>query len=487
MQPQDQNQPNVNDTSQDNQPTEMPGAQPSPGAQTLVIEEALNVAPFVPTEPAQSVNAQYGDQPSLPELPPVPIERPIESAQPVVEQQYFAPAPVVDNVAVVNPAPAMALTPLAKTPKPKMKNLKMWIIIASAVVFLFGGTASVYGFWYSNPKKVVTDGITNLFFVKTAVYEGDITVDGGTYKVSVNATANQGEVAGSFAATTSIDYSGNKYNLDGSIIYDKNGDIYFKIGQLDSIYQQFKTTFNNSTIDKLVAKIDNKWIRISNDDISSISSDYTKTKTCVSDAMNKYKEDKSAISEISTLYSNNSFINIDKELGQKDGSFGYEIKIDNKAVKTFADGFKNTKLYSSLSSCGDSTIDIGSYIDDAGSGSIDNGGTGTVSLWVDMWSHKITKVAYHGQTEGTSYSPKVTMDAILKTDFDKVVNIDSPTDYISLKDLMSDISDIFSEVLSLSSLEPVSLSDDSAITTISPDLNCSDATDGFGASYTSCN
>ena len=192
----------------------------------------------------------------------------------------------------------------------------------------------------------------------------------------------------------------------------------------------------SKAIDKLVKKIDGVWIKISSDDLKQYSEEYSVTQKCFNDTINKFKNDKESNSEITELYRNNQFIIIDKELGQKDGSFGYEMTNNNTVLKKFIIGLIDTKIYKALHDCDKSFIikpnDI--KIDEL---VINNDSNAKVELWIDVWSHQITKMYASGK-DGTT-----TITTTILPKFNETVSIKAPESSISLTELMTSVGELF--------------------------------------------
>jgi hypothetical protein len=309
-------------------------------------------------------------------------------------------------------------------------------------VILAGGSAFAYNA-YQNPQKVISDSIINAFTSKTSIYTGTLNVDNKDVKVGVNITSKLAGATGSLDADLTITASGKTYKISGSGLVDKSGDLYFKVDHLAGIIAEAKTSLGiaqssatSTAIDKLVAKIDGTWIKVSSNDLKQYSEDTATSKTCINDTVKKFKDDKSAINEVTDLYTKNPFVLVDKDLGQVNGSFGYQLKESGSNLKTFLDGLKNTKIYKSLHDC-DKTF----VIDTKGMSTKDEvDKNGTIKLWVDVWSHQITKIELSGKDSGTTSS------ATVLPKFNQNVTITAPTSSITLTQLQSYIQDLFTSM-----------------------------------------
>jgi len=392
-----------------------------------------------------------------PTFTPVQSE-PIMTPTPVQDgpMTSFAPNPFANPEPAINPEQARVpeginLTlqpemPIISSEKPKWFKQKKFIIGVLTVVLIAligGGSAFAYVSYYQNPQKVISDSVINAITAKTAIYTGNLNVDNENVKVGVNITSKLSGATGSLDADLTVTASGKTYKISGSGLVDKSGDLYFKVDHLAGIITEAKTTIgilpNSATstaIDKLVAKIDGTWIKVSSSDLKQYSEDTATSKTCINDTVKKFKDDKAAMAEVTDLYTKNPFVLVDKNLGQVNGSFGYQLKGSNSNLKTFLDGLKNTKIYKSLHDC-DKTF----VIDTKGMSTKDEvDKKNTFKLWVDVWSHQITKIELNGNDSGTTSS------ATILPKFNQEVTISAPATSITLTQLQTYIQDLFTSL-----------------------------------------
>lgn len=372
----------------------------------------------------------------------------------------FAPNPVIVPEPAVNPEQAripegtnlspQPIVPELNTEKPKwFKNKKILVglVVAVMLVVVGGGSAFAYVSYYQNPQKVLSDSIVNAVTSKTSIYTGTIDVTSSDMKLKIDITSKLAAPAGSLDAKVTVTAQNKTYSVSGSGLVDKSGDVYFKVSGLAGIVSEAKTSLGitqsssiSIAIDKLVAKIDGVWVKISSKDLKQYSDSTATTKDCLNSTINKYKDDKAAIAEVTDLYQKNPFLVINKDLGQVDGSFGYEIKGDNKASISFVKGFKDTKIYKSLHAC-DSSFTIYDNYKNADTFT-DSNNNGTFKIWVSVWSHQITKVELSGKDSGT------TAAATILPKFNQTVTITAPAKSISLTQLQSYIQDLFTSMYS---------------------------------------
>ncbi len=410
-----------------------------PGVE-VVAEKPIEVA-TVPTVPAQTTPmAEANIQDSV-----IPVvEAPAVAASTTIENQ--TPAQAAPNL--VNPIVQQAPVSGLSTPAVKKGIFKfitpLLALSVGAVIILGGASYSAYA-WYQNPQKVVTDSLWSLITTKSGSVVGTLSleVDGGS-KISIDISAKKNSEANSGDYRIKFTNGEKSYAFSAGSIVKNSGDVYLKVADADSIVNELKSTLDLSddsdlvvAIDKFVKKVDGTWIKITNSELKEYSDEVSKSQQCLTDAVKKYENDKTAISEIETLYSKNQFVVIDKELGQKDGNFGYSVKVDEKLVKSFAEGLQNTAIYKNLHECDDTyTIDP-SEITDKMEVSDDSKTTGSLNLWINSWSHKIARIEAEAKSETST----------IKSAFDikyEETLIADPSSPMSIKELKTNIDDLMS-------------------------------------------
>jgi flagellar basal body-associated protein FliL len=376
------------------------------------------------------------ESPVVPDEPVEPTETPFPPTLPTENENTREVAQTISSYSD-NIAPVSSMSP--KTPSKKSKKpLMIGIIIAAVLVVLGGGSALAYTL-YETPQKVLTDAIVGLVTAKTSTYTGTIAIDSSGTKAQVELTAKSAAAAGSLTAKITLTVSGETYTLTGDGVSTSSGDLYIKLSNLNNIATIIKAQAGasaDSLIDSLQAKVDGKWIKISASDLSSFSTDASKVQTCYSSTLDKYKNDTSATKQITDLYSKYPFITVEKNLSIESGSIGYQLGSDKTALKSFTNGLSSTAIYKSLHDC-DRTFTI----DDSTLSSTDTStGIGTLQVWIGQWSHQLTKVVVHSNSDGS------TLDATINSTFNQTVTVDTPANSITLAQLESDITGILKSV-----------------------------------------
>lgn len=406
-------------------------------------EDKNQYTPFTPPQPSPAP----ADQPQPQSYQPQPVvQYPVETEQlaaveqeaPTQSQQFFASPAVGEQPATETPAPMMASQTQPKAPNKKKKFI-IGGIIAGAVLLLGGGTYAAYALWYQNPEKVLTDAVSNLIRAKTATYSGTLAMDTKDVKVRVVFDGKQAsELNGEGNAKITLTSQGKDFVVNGSALVDKDGNLFFKVGNLKTILDDVlkQSGMTSSPFDELVAKIDNKWIRVSADDLAEYDKDAGKAQTCLTDTMKKIQNDKAVHDSLVKAYENNKFVVIDSSLPGRTingvDSMGYKLSLNNEAAKKFAEAVNEMQFMKDLQKC-DSSFE--SFKLDASDMKSSTGTTSTetVEVSVSRWSHEFTQLKVTGKDDDASG------EFILEPIFGKDVTVAAPTDFMTLKELQAEI------------------------------------------------
>jgi hypothetical protein len=406
-------------------------------------EDKNQYTPFTPPQPSPTP----ADQPQPQSYQPQPaVQYPVETEQlaaveqeaPTQSQQFVASPAVGEQPATETPAPMMASQTQPKAPNKKKKFI-IGGIIAGAVLLLGGGTYAAYALWYQNPEKVLTDAVSNVIRAKTATYSGTLAMDTKDVKVRVVFDGKQAsDLNGEGNAKITLTSQGKDFVVNGSALVDKDSNLFFKVGNLKTILDDVlkQSGMTSSPFDELVAKIDNKWIRVSADDLAEYDKDAGKAQACLTDTMKKIQNDKAVHDSLVKAYENNKFVVIDSSLPGRTingvDTMGYKLSLNNEAAKKFAEAVNEMQFMKDLQKCDSSfesfKLDASDIKSTTGSTS-----TETVEVSVSRWSHEFTQLKVTGKDDDASG------EFILEPIFGKDVTVAAPTDFMTLKELQAEI------------------------------------------------
>jgi hypothetical protein len=367
--------------------------------------------PYPDAEPASSPQAQ-------PENDMWQSPRPATTELPAEEDRQFIP-----------PNAAMP-------PQKKSKKKLVAIIIAVVVVLLGAGAALAYNFWFQNPDRVVTDGVMNALRAKTMTFEGVYEGGGETKgRLTLNGKLSDkgtGSVDASLKFSSKDPTTTTEISIDGAGVLDDKGDLYLKVKNFDDVINQQIGTDETSperkkVLDDFTAKINDKWIKLSSDGLRQFSEGMAKSQKCLQDSVKKIQEDNKLSSELVSLYEKHRFVTVKEKLGSKDGSLGYLLESNNAAAKEFAKGFKETQAYKDMHACDESfTVDENTFTTEA-----NNDEETRAELWIERWSHQITKFSVDSTNKKTSEKNTFILEPV----FNQPVTIETPKDAMSTEEL----------------------------------------------------
>lgn len=368
-------------------------------------------------------------------------ERPRNDPQPDRSVPYAFNADREDiaktNTSEVTPTPGTAVK--------KKKGLIITLILAALVML---GLGLAYVYWYQNPNKVVSDAVVNALAADSLTYTGTVTTAGET-KMVVTLNGGAAMEGGSVNAKFAFDVDGKKYTLDGNGIIDEKSDLYVKVQNIDGLVNNYRRAMpaeSHGLFDKIIDKIDDKWIKISSEDVKSYSAELANIQKCTAELAKKMQTDKKIESELMDLYKKHPFVTIDKNLGAKNGSLGYVLSFNQDIAKEFAKEYKKSSLYDFMVKCDDSFAIkdddvLEQYKDEVST-------KANVELWVDRWTHQITKLSIKDESESG------TTNIAFEPKFNRPVSIVTPSDSITIEQLQNDIQSLLQSTQSSPAAAP---------------------------------
>ena len=121
-----------------------------------------------------------------------------------------------------------------------------------------------------------------------------------------------------------------------------------------------------------------------------------------------------------------------------------KLIVENSFISYFK---KSTEIYKDLKECGLSNT--ASEATDSVSSSSASGSYKAVSkLWIDKWSHQITK--YEMNASSKSGYTTTDVDLTMSTKFNEQVTISEPKDFVTLEELKSNIQEVMMSMYSSS-------------------------------------
>lgn len=376
-----------------------------------------------------------------------PSTLPVNDGSAPVETQA---APIPDFATQADAIDAMP-SPYVQTAKPAKRSKRGLLIgIAAGLLLLGGGGVAAYNYWYQNPQKVITDAVINMFKAEsftldgTFAMEGDFGDDVPFSKMIVAVDSKSTKTEGLMNAKLTLESEDKTNEFSGSAVVDDEYNVYFKVNDVQEIVDELLEDYGDGTelppaATRFIEKIDGQWIRLGREDLDEYDDELAKEQECFSDVYKKYENDNSAQQQIAEAYRNNQFIVIEEKLGSKDGNLGYLIDGDGAKFKDFVKAIEQIDLFKDLVKCDDSfefdADDIDFSSDD------DSDVEGRLELWISRFGHELR------QTKITASDDEFAIEMIINTRFNEVIEVETPEKFITVKELIEDIEDMYAEIV----------------------------------------
>lgn len=303
------------------------------------------------------------------------------------------------------------------TKKRKKKNIALFSVLGVLALLLILGLV-LYFVWYQNPRKVVGDMMSNALWSKApAKYNMTSTVTSKDATIKLTGQGAGAMLTGSqvnMKADISVKVQGQPINaaLNVDTVIDKDLNLYMKLKDARQTATKIEDAFFETSpemksltpeqkvearkmvasyVDPIVNKLDNQWVKVTKDDLKQIDPKLEKLQPCIAETANMFVNDGEVKNQLTSAYTKNEFVKVEKELGNKNGSIGYTLGIDKEKAKKFSEATKDSKIAKKVQEC---VEQMGGSSDRTSKNMKDQAddATSEVNVWVDQWSHKLTRV-----------------------------------------------------------------------------------------------
>lgn len=331
-----------------------------------------------------------------------------------------------------------------KSSKQAIKNKGVTLATIAVIVLLV--VVVVLGLLFmQSPEKQIASGFANLVDTKTLGVDGSVTSASSNVKTQISiAGVTDKRVADSRVLFSLQAGAAEKFGTKAQVIVADDGTPYAKVDdprQLITAYGKFVLGVipvtslkgldatqrkavedgiaKNSAL--LADKLGNKWIKLDSNSLAAGGG--TGDLGCYVSFARKLEEDAGARKQLSGAFKKSQFFTVGKKLDRDGAAQGYRVGIDQAKIKDFKDSVADNAAVKSLGSCGTDILTFGAT---------DNINDQTADIWVDRLSSRITRIKYtKQQSEGST----VAVD--IKFSYDKSVQVVTPTDVVSMKELIS--------------------------------------------------
>lgn len=329
------------------------------------------------------------------------------------------------NTAATMPRP----TPSLRIRKVSRKKWFKFMLTGIIVLTIIGG-ALAYNLWYQNPQKVITDGFAQAIAAKSMGYTAAFKAVGdNAAEISVDGNAADGLQSGN--ATLSFTSAGKSYAVKGAVVLDKANNVYFKLTNVAELVKPYRAALSKNgqaALDQLTAKLGGDWIKLSAADMKNYDNGLATAQQCMVAAITSLQTDKAAARELASVYKEHQFITIDKYLGGKNGSLGYQISTNKVVGQAFTHDFQATAVYKALHQC-NPQLSPTSVTD------LFNSTSGQTTLYVSRFTHHITSLVVASKDVKAKTSSTFT----IAPKFNVPVSIQVPTKTTTIAQLLSDL------------------------------------------------
>jgi len=278
-------------------------------------------------------------------------------------------ATMPEPAAITPPSSSEPVAPAGPMPvfddRRQRPSRKKWLFVGLGVALLLaliGGGAYAYT-QYQKPENVVLDAVIKAATAKTTQAKVTITSsysyeNSGT-KISLKRLVVdlRGTVDPRADQNASLELLVNDklITLNAQGFVDDNGDVYFRLNNLDqaarSLYSIFGDSDTPSAVIEALAPIQNKWVRYSLDDMRRASEASAKTTTCMIDTYKKYQKDGTLNRDLTAKYKAHPFVKATNNGTSRDGLTDYEVSIDSDKLTAFSADMLDTQLSKDLRAC----------------------------------------------------------------------------------------------------------------------------------------
>lgn len=357
---------------------------------------------------------------------------PITQPTPDDSKPSSNPQPITSAPEAEKPASPFEQKLASATSKKSHKGLLISIILA---VIIIAAGLLVYFFWYQNPEKVVSDGVMNAIKAKTATFNGAAKYTPADTETVSNLTINFNGVTNrtntSLNLETVATINEQETNLKISTMFADTGTAYVKVANVDSFVEA--VIGDTTDLSGMIDSVNDKWISVEPSYTGELSEEVGKAQQCLKDTLKGVADDEAIQKEIAELYGKNKFMTVGNKVADKNGSFGYQININQSTLSSFIKGLASTKFATLLNNCSSEKVDyesLASTVSDS-----EDKTTGTITVWVSKFGHQITGV------DMTAASDNNQLHLLTDIVINDKAEISTPTDAKSLKDVMTSLVD----------------------------------------------
>lgn len=349
---------------------------------------------------------------------------------------------------------------LSKSVRMKASTKTMFVLIFIAVLLVV--TSLLYVFGYQNKGRILSDAISNLIVSDNVDLDLNFKAwrDSKKYEIKSNLSSSFGKMK--LESVIELDSGNNPIKVYGNFLKDENDNYYVKLSSLKTeSLKYFEDLINNSSktiklksddnkwkeyfskdllnsykeiYSETINDIDDKWIKITPNDIYKTSKSYASFEMCLSGVRKQIKEDNVLQRKIMDIYQKNKFLKLKKDLGLKDGKYGFLLESSDEISSNFIkfikeivhfsefDNFSGCRALKELSEEKFNELKDGIKIT-------------SFEVWVEKISHAFSKIKINYDLKNNDEVYTKTFEVNFK--YDKHLLLDLPNEYLLFNDVYS--------------------------------------------------